>query len=50
MVKGTKSNNYGRGWFFQYEDGYRGWVLSLSEQEKQKELRKHGKLVVWAAA
>lgn len=49
-MKGSKANNYGRGFYFEFEDGYTGWVLGFSAQEKRNEIRKHGKLVKWIAA
>lgn len=49
-MKKTKSNNYGRGFWFEYEDGYHGWVLGMSAAEMKHEMRKHGKLVRWIAA
>lgn len=49
-MKGTKANNYLKGWFFEFEDGHKGWVLSLSAQEKRAMIREHGKLVKWVAA
>lgn len=49
-MKGSKTNNYGRGFYFEFEDGYTGWVLGFSAQEKRNEIRKHGKLVKWIAA
>lgn len=49
-MKKTKSNNYGRGFWFEFADGTNGWVLGMSAQEKRVEERKHGKLVKWIAA
>ena len=49
-MKMTKSNNYGKGFYFEYADGCHGWVLGLSSSEKRNEIRKHGNLVKWIAA
>lgn len=49
-MKATKSNNYGRGFWFEFADGYNGWVLGFSAQERRNEIRKHGKLVKWIPA
>lgn len=49
-MKATKSNNYGRGFWFEFADGHHGWVLGMSAQEKRVEIRKHGKLIKWVAA
>lgn len=49
-MKKTKANNYGRGFWFTFADGYHGWVLGLSTQEKRVEIAKHGKLIEWVAA
>ncbi len=38
------------GYYFEFADGYHGWVLGMSAQEKKVEVRKHGKLIKWVAA
>lgn len=42
----AKSKN---GYYFWCEDGYHGWVLGMSAQEKKVLQRQHGKLVKWIA-
>lgn len=49
-MKKTKANNYGRGFWFEHADGYHGWVLGMSAQEKRAAIRQHGALVKWVAA
>lgn len=49
-MKATKANNYGHGFWFEFHDGYHGWCLSMSTQEKRVEEKKHGKLIKWVAA
>lgn len=49
-MKMTKANNYGKGFWYEFEDGTHGWVLGMSASEKRNEIRKHGKLVKWIAA
>lgn len=49
-MKPTKKNNYGRGWNFEFSDGYSGWVFGWSAQERRSMERIHGKLIKWEAA
>lgn len=49
-VKKTKSNNYGKGFWFEFADGYNGWTLGMSATEKKQEVARHGKLVKWCPA
>lgn len=49
-LKGNKRNNWGRGFYFEFADGYSGWVLGFTTQERKVEIAKHGKLVRWVAA
>lgn len=42
----AKSKN---GYYFWFEDGYHGWVMGMSAQEKKVLQRQHGKLVKWIA-
>ncbi len=49
-MKKTKANNYGKGFYYEFADGTRGWIMGLSAQEKKVEMVKHGKLVKWIAA
>lgn len=49
-MKKTKGNNYGKGFYFEFEDGTHGWVLGFSAQEKKVEIAKHGKLIKWIPA
>lgn len=50
MIKGNKSNNYGKGFWYEFADGTCGWVLGWSAAEKRREIRLHGALVKWIAA
>lgn len=49
-MKASKSNNYGKGFYFEHADGTRGWVLGMSAHEKKVAIAKHGALKVWKAA
>ena len=44
-IKATKKNNYGRGFWFTFKDGYQCWALGLSATELRNEKRTHGDLV-----
>ena len=43
----TKTNN---GYYFEFEDGYHGWVYGMSAREKKIEIAKHGRLIRWERA
>lgn len=38
------------GYYFEFADGYHGWVMGWSAQEKRAQTRIHGKLIKWVKA
>ena len=38
------------GYYFEFEDGYHGWVMGFSKRELKVEIAKHGNLVKWVRA
>ena len=45
----TEGNNFGCGFWFEFEDGYNGWALCMNVTRCKIE-EEHGKLMKWIPA